>query len=219
MHRQFARVPRNGRRSWIANSVRNVIFDLGGVVFRWDPQRIVRSFYADDTLHQPILTEVFQHPDWIELDRGTLDEPDAIHRFRMRTGRSAEEMQALMHATRESLLPITETIDLINELAEQGVPLYCLSNAATRTFDFLRERHDVFAHFRGVVISGAIKLIKPDPKIFHHISERYDLAPGDTIFVDDNLPNIESAARLGFHTVHFRDSRQCRTELMPLLNR
>jgi putative hydrolase of the HAD superfamily len=55
--------------------------------------------------------------------------------------------------------------------------------------------------------------VKPEPGIFHHIAERYALVPAETVFIDDHLPNIESARRLGFQTIHFADAAQCRREL------
>jgi putative hydrolase of the HAD superfamily len=49
--------------------------------------------------------------------------------------------------------------------------------------------------------------------------ERYDLVPAETVFIDDHLPNIESARRLGFRTIHFADAEQCRRELDTQLPR
>ena len=62
-------------------------------------------------------------------------------------------------------------------------------------------------------------MVKPDPEIFHHLAQRYDLIPAETVFIDDHLPNIESARRLGFRTIHFADADQCRVELETHLPR
>jgi putative hydrolase of the HAD superfamily len=196
---------------------RNVIFDLGGVVFRWNVDDIVGRFYADDSLRKVAKQEIFKHPDWLEMDRGTLGEEEAIRRFQMRTHRPVAELQSLMLAVKESLVPIEDTIELLHELAQSGVPLYCLSNMPADTFAHLRRRHSFLDVFRGSVISGEIRMIKPDPLIFEHIARRYRLAPAQTVFVDDNEPNTLSARALGFKTVLFRGARQCREELACLL--
>ena len=197
--------------------VRGIIFDLGGVVLRWNPDDILGHFYADEASRSRMKREVFQHPDWLEMDRGVLLEHEAIQRLHERTGRPAAEMSALMQAVRDSLQPIPETLVLLEELAGQHIPLYCLSNMPATTAHYLRHRHSFWSLFRGIVISGEVKLLKPDPQIFEYIVQRFGLTPDSTVFIDDHLPNIESAARLGFKTVLFGDPAECRTELRALL--
>jgi putative hydrolase of the HAD superfamily len=196
----------------------NIIFDLGGVVFRWSPDDILKEFYADEASRAHSKREIFQHTDWLDMDRGTLLESDAIVRFHRRTGRSLGEMSALMQAVKDSLEPIPETVDLLEELAGQGIPLYCLSNMPATTADYLRQKHTFWKVFRGVVISGEIQLLKPDREIFDHIAQRFALTPDSTVFIDDHQPNIDSAKRLGFKTVHFQTPGQCRTQLFALLD-
>jgi FMN phosphatase YigB (HAD superfamily) len=197
----------------IPSPVRNVIFDFGGVLVRWQPEAVIAAFYADEALRARVRAAVFTHPDWIDLDRGTLTESLAIERFAERMQRPAEEMHALLDAIKDSLAPMPESLALLEELVRRDVPLYGLSNMAASIFALLKSRHDHWDRFRGIVISGEIGLVKPDPAIFHHIAERYALVPAETIFIDDHMPNIESARRLGFHTIHFSDAAQCRREL------
>jgi putative hydrolase of the HAD superfamily len=171
----------------------SVIFDLGGVVFRWNPDEITRNFCLDEAKRSLIKREVFKHPDWLEMDRGVLQEHEAVQRFHSRTGLPLAEVSDLMQAVKESLLPIPETVELLEELANQDVPLYCLSNMSAATAKYLRAQHSFWRVFRGIVISAEIHVVKPDPAIFEYIVDRYRLTPGNTIFIDDHRPNIESA--------------------------
>ena len=196
-----------------APSVRNVVFDFGGVLVRWQPDAVIASFYADESSRTLVRDAVIRHPDWIDLDRGTLSDSVAIERFAARMGRPAAEMHALMQYVKDSLTPLPDSIALLDELAERGVPLYGLSNMSAPMFALLKSRHGHWDRFRGIVVSGEIGMVKPDPEIFHHLAQRYDLIPAETVFIDDHLPNIESARRLGFHTIHFADAAQCRREL------
>jgi len=196
-----------------ATPVRNVVFDFGGVLVRWEPEAVIASFYADDPSRALMRDAVIRHPDWIELDRGTLSESAAIERFAARMRRPVAEMHALMQHIKDSLTPLPDSIALLDELAQRGVPLYGLSNMSAPMFALLKSRHDHWDRFRGIVVSGEVGLVKPDPEIFHHLAERYGLIPAETVFIDDHLPNIESARRLGFHTIHFADAEQCRREL------
>ena len=155
----------------------SVIFDLGGVVLRWNPDDIIRDFCADEAMRSVLKREVFKHPDWLAMDRGVLQEHEAIQRFHRRTGLSLADVSALMQAVKDSLLPIPETVELLEELSAQDVPLYCLSNMSATTSNYLRARHSFYRVFRGIVISAEIQLIKPDPAIFEYIVERFSLAP------------------------------------------
>lgn len=194
-----------------------VIFDLGGVVLRWNPDGIISDFSSDEGVRSAVKRDVFQHPDWLDMDRGVLPELAAVQRFHDRTGLSIAQVSALMQAVKDYLQPIPETIELLEDLAACGIRLYCLSNMPATTADYLRARHSFWRVFQGVVISGEINLMKPEPAIFAHIAERFSLIPERTAFIDDLLPNIESARRLGFKAVQFKDAAQCRADLSALL--
>jgi putative hydrolase of the HAD superfamily len=197
--------------------MRNVIFDLGGVVLDWNPDRILDTFYDDAEVRAAMKTAMFQHPDWLAMDRGTLTEAEVVGRLEQRSGRAASELTRLLEAVRESLKPKPDTVALLERLAQRGVPLYCLSNMPATTFAYLRDRYAFWPAFRGIVISGEIRMVKPDPEIFRHLLQRYELEPAATVFVDDHAPNVEAARSLGLHTVWFRDAAQCTGELEPLL--
>ena len=190
-----------------------MIFDFGGVLVRWKPQDIIDSFYQDADLRVRLREKVFQHPDWLEMDRGALDDAQAVRRFATRMGRPEAEMLELLERVKESLVPMEESLELVNGLVERGIPVYGLSNMSTSTFRHLEDRHAIWDVFRGIVISGHIKLVKPDPRIFEHISKTYGLVPERTAFVDDLEPNVEAASRHGFRGIRFESAAQCRAEL------
>jgi putative hydrolase of the HAD superfamily len=191
----------------------SVVFDLGGVLLRWNPREIVNNHFPDEATRSVVLREVFQHPDWLDMDRGVLREQDAVHRFQQRTGCSLADMSMLLQAVKDSLQPIEKTHEILQQLSQHGVPLYCLSNMPATTADYLRAHYAFFRLFHGIVISGEIKLIKPDKAIFEHLIERFGLEPDKSIFIDDSLANIESAAAMGFKTHHFTDPERCRQAL------
>ncbi|MFL6600081.1 MAG: HAD family hydrolase [Steroidobacteraceae bacterium] len=199
--------------------VKNVIFDLGGVVIEWNPDRILASYYADPEIRALMKTALFLHPDWLQLDRGTLQEADLLARAADRTGRPAAELSGLFAAVRESLHTKSETVALLQKLAARGVPLYCLSNMSSDIFAYLRERHSFWGVFRGIVISGDLQMIKPEREIFEFLLRRHGLAAAQTVFVDDSRPNIEAARGLGIHAVWFENAQQCELELEKLLAR
>jgi putative hydrolase of the HAD superfamily len=197
--------------------VRNIIFDLGGVVLEWNPDKILEGYYADPSARAAMKAALFKHPDWLQMDRGTLTESEALERLEHRTGRPLVELSGLFETVRSSLQPKADTVALLKRLAQRQVPLYCLSNMAASTFAYLRTQHAFWDAFRGIVISGEIKMMKPEREIFEYLLHRYELSPAETVFIDDHAPNIQAAEKLGLHTVWFRDARQCEAELERLL--
>jgi len=199
--------------------VRNVIFDFGGVLVNWRPEAIIASFYAEAALRDAIRTHAFQHDDWLEMDRGTLDEPTLIRRFAARMRRPEAEMAALLDHVRASLTPIQPTVALLEELRERGFNLYGLSNMSEPMFGHLKASHAFFGLFHGIVVSAAVKSVKPEPAIYEQLRSQFALDFGESVFIDDLPRNVESARALGLPAIRFESAEQVRRELEPLLAR
>ena len=198
--------------------VRNVIFDFGGVLVNWQPEAIIAGFYAEPALRDAIRTHAFQHDDWLEMDRGTLDEPTVIRRFATRMGRPETEMAALFDHVRASLTPIEPTIALLTELHGRGYRLYGLSNMSAAVFAHLKSLHAFFDLFHGIVVSAAVKSVKPESAIYEQLRAQFALDFAESVFIDDLPRNVESARRLGLPAIRFESTAQVRRDLEPLLS-
>jgi HAD superfamily hydrolase (TIGR01509 family) len=198
-------------------NIRNVVFDVGGVLLEWNPASTIAKLYPDAATQAVIRQQMFEHADWHEFDRGTLSYEAAISHFARQTGRSPDETRALIHATRESLQPIEGTVRLVENLAAAGVHLYLLSNMPVSTFEYLVQHHRFFSHFKHLVISGAILLVKPEPAIYKHLVEQTGIVPAESVFIDDLLKNVVAAQECGFHAIQFSDPESCREQLRAYL--
>jgi putative hydrolase of the HAD superfamily len=194
----------------------NLIFDLGGVVVRWDPAAIIASVFDDKELQAKVREGVFAHPDWLELDRGTLDREDAIRRAAQRTGMAQAEIRRLLLAVPPSLVPIPETIQLLYRLKARGYPLYCLSNMHIASIEHLEREQKFFEVFTGQVISCRLKLCKPEPAIYEQALRLNNLKAKESVFIDDVDVNVAAAAEVGLHTIQFQHAAQCERELRAL---
>ena len=197
--------------------MKNVIFDVGGVLLDWNPGRILEGYYADPAERAAMKQAIFLHADWLELDRGTLSEPALLQRISERARRPVPELTNLFEVIRDSLQPKLDSVALLATLAARQVPLYCLSNMPAGIYATLRERFDFWALFAGIVISGEIRLVKPEPAIFAHLLDRYGLTATETAFVDDLPANVAAASALGLHGVLFQNARQCEIALHALI--
>jgi putative hydrolase of the HAD superfamily len=198
--------------------VRNVVFDFGGVLVNWRPQEIIDAFYAEAHLREALRTHAFQHDDWLDMDRGTLDEASVVRRTAERMARPERELRALFDHVRAALTPIEPTVQLLRELRQrEGLKLYGLSNMSATIFEYLYGRHDFFELFDGIVVSAAVKLLKPEPAIYEHLRERFKLDFSETVFIDDMPRNVESARRVGLPAIQFETTAQVREHLLPLI--
>jgi putative hydrolase of the HAD superfamily len=200
-----------------AGVVRNVIFDLGGVLLEWNPDDILSRFQPDSELRSRLKGDLFGHADWRMFDRGGLTESQVIDRMQVRIGLARAELVAIVDAVRESLVEKPDTVKLIRALHQRGIALYCLSNMPASIYAHLRLRHAFWDVFRGIVISGEVQMIKPEPEVFSHLLERFELRAEESVFVDDLPVNIEAARRVGLHTILFKDAAQCQRELGKLV--
>ena len=197
--------------------IRNVIFDAGGVLLEWNPPRVIAQLYPDPAAQAEIRQYIFEHPDWHEFDRGTITEAAAAMHFAKLSGRTPDEVRRLLRATAESLLPIEGTMVLLEDLAAAGVHLYLLSNMPESTFNILVGRHGFFAHFKYMVISGKILLLKPEPAIYRHLVETTGIVPAESVFIDDLARNVVAARESGLHAIQFTTPEACRAELRTYL--
>lgn len=192
--------------------MKNIVFDLGGVVLDWNPRKMESDFKGAPALPRSLFEHDFFQNYWTEFDRGMYTEEEIIDLMSSSSGFSIKECRELVEFVKHSLTDIPETVHLIRQLSEEGYNLYCLSNMSVEFYNYLKDR-EVFTYFKGQIISGLEKLIKPDEAIFRLLTTRFGLAPENTLFVDDLEKNVETAQSLGFHIVHFNDRRRGYAEI------
>ena len=101
----------------------------------------------------------------------------------------------------------------------KGLTYLEMSNWAAATFDkYVGPNFPVFQLLEGMVVSGHEFCIKPDEKIYRLLLDRYNLKPEESVFVDDSIPNLEGAARLGIHTYHFTNAATFKADLDKIIN-
>lgn len=195
----------------------NIVFDLGGVVFNWQPDKLIRHVFESPETQSLVKTEILEHPDWLALDRGTLHFQDAVIRGAGRTGLPNSDIERLLNAVPRSLTPIPETIALIRSMAGSDHRLFVLSNMHFASIAYLEKEHDIWDMFDGTVISCRIKKVKPEIDIYVHLLNEYQLDAIETVFIDDMSENLVAARSIGIQTIQFQSPAQCRRDLSELV--
>lgn len=193
--------------------MKNVVFDLGGVVVDWSPARLLEEYPGDTEIPVTLFQKGFFQEYWPEYDRGTVDQTGIVKEMSRFSKRTYAECWDFVEFIKHSLCDIPATQLLIKELSEKGYRLFCLSNMSIEYYDYLKER-EVFSYFDGRIISALEHVIKPEKEIYELLMERYDVVPEESLFIDDLEKNIDAARQLGFNTVHFTDKEQGIKEIM-----
>lgn len=186
--------------------MKNIVFDLGGVVFARDIRKCTAEFVDFFSFVRAEKMPEF----WEEYDRGALTLDEVTDRLCLRNGCPREKCELFLRQSIDLQEAVPPTEALIRDLKAAGYPLYVLSNMSREFIAYLR-RQPVYACFDGEVVSCEEHTVKPEPRIYEILLERYGLQPGETLFIDDRPANIETAAALGIHTCLFDYKRPAET--------
>jgi 2-haloacid dehalogenase len=193
-----------------------VVFDLGNVLVRWDRRFLYEKLIDDPVELARFLDEVLTLEINAELDRG-VPLADVTADLARRFPDDRRLIEAFRDRWPETLGAILwDTVEILEELRTLPLTLLALSNWGRDTFAIAEPHLPFLRHFDGLVISGREGVVKPDPAIFELLCERHGVDASSAVFIDDSAANTETAASLGFHTVHFVDPAQCRRELIDL---
>ena len=197
--------------------MKNLIFDLGRVLIGWDPRGALAGHFDDADDCENAVRNIFEHPDWNELDRGSFTDEEAALRFAQNTGFSTEVVAGSLAVVRNTLVPLEPGLALLEWARDKHIPLYCISNMSTTTYELLKSRHAFFEYFEDVVVSGYVKRIKPEPEIFTHALKQFALPADECLFIDDRPENVAAARALGIHAVQFESTWACVDKVKSLL--
>ncbi len=194
-------------------AVKAVVFDVGNVLYHWDIALLYKELIADSA-----------ERDWFLANVVTLE-----WHFQHDAGRPLAEMVAELTALYPAHVdliaayptgflktipgPVAGSHEIVAALAARDVPIFGITNFGAEFWDMFRPTAPIFDHFADIVVSGVEKLVKPDPAIYTLALKRFGLAPGEGIFIDDRLENVEAARANGFVAHQFTDAEALRDEL------
>lgn len=194
----------------------SLVFDVGHVLYDWDPRYLYAKLIPDSV-----------ELDWFLANVVTRDwhfQHDAGRPFSETCAELSGQFPAyalLIAAYGPRWLetipgPMPGMLDLVDELAERGVPLFAITNFSDEFWAMFRPTAPVFDHFRDIIVSGTEKLVKPDRPIFDLAMQRFGLAPGEALFVDDRADNVRGGETVGMIGHVFDGEPALRARLVAL---
>ena len=193
---------------------RAIIFDFGGVLFEWDPRYLYRKlFNGNHEAMERFLADIDFYEWNLQQDKGR-SFAEGVAVLSQQFPHYAVLIQAYNQRWEEAIIgPIQPTLDIAWALKQAGYGLYALSNWSAEKFHFFRPRHELFEWFDDILVSGEVKIIKPDPRIYTLFLERIGRTAEECVFIDDSLPNIVAAQELGFMTIRYVSPEQLTSAL------
>lgn len=194
----------------------SVVFDVGGVLYDWHPRHLYSKLIDDPDQLDWFLANVvtlewhFQHDagrPFAETSAELIERfPDHRDLIAVYDPRWLETIPG----------PIPGMIELVDDLAVAGVPLYAITNFSHEFWPRFTATAPVFRHFRDIVVSGDERLVKPDPAIFALASARFGIRPGEALFIDDRADNVAASEAAGFVGHVFDGEARLRSRLRGL---
>lgn len=184
------------------SQISTFIFDMGNVLIDYNPFRIMEQIVGDWEAIPEIMAVTVFSPLWIELDKGSLTQEDAVKRMVSQAPKYQEQIQAVMERWDETLLPVPGMLELVTQLKEKGYGLHLLSNASLRFYRYVG-RFPVMKLMDSINVSASMKLIKPNPRIYQRVLKEQGLIPERCLFVDDLGENIRGAQNCGIQGYQF----------------
>jgi 2-haloacid dehalogenase len=182
-----------------------LIFDLGGVVVDWDPRHLYAKLFDNPERREWFLDHVCPMEWHREFDRGA-SMTAAIERRCVEFPEWTPYIRAYFDHWREMFAgTIPGAVELLGELAAAGTPLFAITNWPAETFPFALVDFPVLRLFADIVVSGRVKLIKPDPAIFELALEAFGVDRRSSLFIDDSAANVAGALAVGLPAVRFVD--------------
>lgn len=197
--------------------IKNVVFDFGQVMVHFRPPKMVEKYVSDEADAKLLTEVVFDRLYWDKLDAGTITDEEVMEavkgRLPQRLWKVAEEIYGRWM---DNIPEIDGMSALVQSLKENDVPVFLLSNIS-KGFAERAEEFPVLKYFDKKVFSAVCGMVKPDRAIFEYLCNTCEIAPEETIFIDDSQKNLDGAKAYGIHGYLFDgDAKKLRCYLQGL---
>ena len=190
---------------------KHIIFDLGGVLFHWNPKEILRILKKEDPLFPENIPEITMTKAWTDFDTGLITLNETIEILAETYQRI--HLERFIELSLEKLAPIEHGVRILTNVQAQGNRTFILSNISEEFLNILSPHHQFLKSVDGAVFSYEIKAVKPQEKIYKELLNKYHLKPEECLFIDDSPANIKTAQDIGIIGILCQDHLQVEKEL------
>jgi 2-haloacid dehalogenase len=197
------------------SSINTIIFDLGGVLIDWNPKYLYRKIFNTEQEVEWFLNNICTS-EWNDQQDAGRSFEDATKELIAKHPDWEPAISAWYGRWQETIKgPIEETVKILSSIKDsQRFRLYALTNWSSETFPWAYNTFTFLHWFHGIVVSGNENTRKPFPEFYQILFDRYNVDPLNSLFIDDNIKNIQGAQAVGLQTIHFQSPEQVKAELI-----
>ncbi len=194
--------------------IKNIIFDLGGVLINYNPKEYILKMGYDDEKTEALLNAIFLDSLWLDMDKGIIEDyTEALEFFVKKHPELEFEIRSFfVEGWMEVYGLLKETEVFYNQLIDEGYKIYILSNYAKDGFAYIEKKYEFLSKADGKIVSSHVKCVKPDLKIYQILLDTYKLIPEESVFFDDKIENIVAANDLGIHGIQFTNLKEAKKQ-------
>lgn len=194
-----------------------IIFDLGGVLIDWNPRYLYNKIFKTEEETTWFLENICTS-DWNDLQDAGRSFAEATAELVAKHPEWEHPIRAWYERWEETVSgPIHDTVEILKYFCDaRQHRIYALTNWSAESFPIAQKKFEFLSWFEGIVVSGEEKTRKPFPEFYHILFNRYNVVPQNTVFIDDNIKNIEGGKAVGLNTIHFQSPSQLKAELKSM---
>ena len=188
--------------------IRNIVFDLGGVIFEIDKRQAIQRFneagFADAAQYLDAFAQVGIFG---QLESGAITAEQFQQELSLLAGKEIT-LEGCYRGWQGYFVQLPQcNLDKVLELRERGYRVSLLSNTNPFMMQWVLSDafdghgHGISHYFDALYLSYQMRLMKPDARIFEAVLRNEQARPDETVFIDDGPRNVATAAALGMHTL------------------
>lgn len=202
------------------NVIKNVVFDVGNVLvnFRW--REMMEELGIPEDIRDKFENSVFGSQLWHSYDQGTISDEDIYLKLKENNKENAEAFEHVWQHRAELVRPFDYSVPWLKTLKREGLGIYILSNYPKNLFT-MHEEQGSFPFLKytdGRIVSGFVKMVKPDRDIYEELLKEYHLKASECVFIDDRPENVEGAKAVGMQGIVLTSFEQANAALRSLLS-
>ena len=194
--------------------IKNVIFDVGNVLVKWAPYEVIEAVFPDV---DPKIFFQQMRLVWIDLNLGKLSINKAVDLYHEQFHLSKNKLSQLMMEFIYHQVPLEGSVELLNKLKKLQVNLFSITDNIKEIMAYHHQYSEFPRYFKDIIVSAEVKILKPDIRIYQYLLNKHNLIPGESVFIDDVIANVEGAMSAGMQAFQFINTHSCEKQIFTLL--
>lgn len=187
--------------------IRNIIFDIGGVLLDYNPKTYLDKLNIEESKRKILNDVIFHNPKWKDCLNGFITNSELIEYVVNENQKYKREIEQILSKEnlKYMLPPKQEMIEYYKSLKQKGYKIYLCSNITKDTYNYIKDSFEIIQVADGGVFSCFENISKPNVEIYEKLIEKYNLDIEKSILIDDTKRNIISANDIGLKGILFNN--------------